>query len=123
MTGTLALWLLPDSRMRLLWRPKPIAISDPSTVDSAGAGVVSFVEDLVRVAGVSSLAGLPEHQGMQIPPSCSVIIYEVGIQRVWQHRGSRCAQDAGVKPLACERRTRSVDEVQVRQQMTIGTDG
>ncbi len=64
MKGTLALWVLPDSRLRLLWRPASIAAGGPRTVDAAGtAGAISFMEDLVRVPGVSSLAGRPEPCG------------------------------------------------------------
>ena len=63
MKGTLALWVLPDSRLRLLWRPASIAAGDPRAVDAIGTGAISFMEDLVRVPGVSSLSGLPEPCG------------------------------------------------------------
>ena len=71
MKGTLALWVMPDSRLRLLWRPASIAVGGPGTADAAGtAGVNSFMEDLVRVPGVSSLSGLPEPCGAGCAAHC-----------------------------------------------------
>lgn len=78
--GILALWLLPDSRLRLLWQPEPrdVLASGPTggrTVPAAAAttggvlpqphpvGVLAFTEDLARVRGVPSLQHLPDPAG------------------------------------------------------------
>lgn len=71
--GTLALWLLPDSRLRLLWQPEQRGVLVNCTSGRAATrgapaeppvkGVLAFTEDLARVHLVPSLQHLPEPAG------------------------------------------------------------
>ena len=78
--GTLALWLLPDSRMRLIWSSQPQDIlcrnPDPANRTRSGPplnGVLTFSEDLVRVQGMAALQHLPWPAGLSPGHVCRAL--------------------------------------------------